>query len=50
MKNNVFGILSVCIIAPIFEEIFFRGAIEGYLLRKWENTRWAILVSALSSD
>ena len=47
MKNNVFGILSVCIIAPIFEEIFFRGAIEGYLLRKWENPRWAILVSAL---
>lgn len=47
MKNNVFGIMSVCIIAPIFEEIFFRGAIEGYLLRKWENPRWAILVSAL---
>lgn len=46
-ENNVFGILSVCIIAPIFEEIFFRGAIEGYLLRKWENPRWAILVSAL---
>ena len=35
MKNNVFGILSVCIIAPIFEEIFFRECIEGYLLRKW---------------
>ena len=47
MKNNVFGILSVCIVAPIFEEIFFRGAIEGYLLRKWRNPRWAILVSAL---
>ena len=47
MKNNVFGILSVCLVAPIFEEIFFRGAIEGYLLRKWRNPRWAILVSAL---
>lgn len=47
MKDNVFGILSVCIIAPIFEELFFRGAIEGHLLRIWKNPRWSILVSAL---
>lgn len=47
MKDNVFGIISVCIAAPIFEEMLFRGAIEGHLLRKWKNPRWAILVSAL---
>lgn len=47
MKDNIFGIISVCVVAPIFEEMFFRGAIEGYLLRKWQNPRWAILVSAL---
>lgn len=47
MKDNVFGIISICIAAPIFEEMLFRGAIEGHLLRKWKNPRWGILVSAL---
>ncbi len=47
MQDNIVGVLTMAIIAPIFEEMFFRGAIEGYLLRKWKNPRYAILVSAL---
>lgn len=47
MKDNIFGIITACIAAPIFEELFFRGAIEGHLLRRWKNPTYAILVSAL---
>lgn len=47
MKDNVFGIFSICLLAPVVEEVVFRGAIEGHLLRIWKNPRYAIIVSAL---
>ena len=47
MSHNIFGVLSIAIIIPILEELLFRGAIEGHLLRKGWSPKWAILVSAL---
>lgn len=48
IMNNPLGIVALAIIAPIAEEVVFRGAILGHLL---ENTKWdyrlSILVSAL---
>src|SRR5574344_1488484 len=46
MQENIVGIITMSIIAPIFEEMLFRGAIEGHLLNKWKNPRHAIFVSA----
>ena len=47
MSRNVFGILSVAIMAPLVEELLFRGAIEGHLLRQGKKPWAAILISAL---
>ena len=32
MSRNVFGIISIAIMAPLVEELLFRGAIQGHLL------------------
>ncbi len=45
--NSPLGIISIVVLAPIVEELFFRGAIQGYLMRKWDNPMWAVAVSAL---
>lgn len=46
MSGNVWGILSITLVAPVLEECLFRGAIEGHLLKKMKP--WAaILISAL---
>ena len=45
--NNPLGIISIVIMAPIVEELLFRGGMQGHLMRKWKNPAWAILVSAL---
>lgn len=47
MSRNVFGIISVTIMAPLVEELLFRGAIEGHLLRQGKSPVSAILISAL---
>ena len=47
MKDSVFGVISIALVAPVVEEMLFRGAIEGYLLRRWKKPKWAIGVSAL---
>lgn len=47
MSRNPFGFLSIALLAPILEEMLFRGAIEGKLLRMWQNPWKAILVSSL---
>lgn len=47
MSHNIFGVLSIAIVVPILEELLFRGAIEGHLLRKGWSPKWAISVSAL---
>lgn len=47
MSNNVWGIISIAIVAPILEECLFRGAIEKHLLKLWQRPWLAIVVSAL---
>ncbi len=47
MGKDFFGIVSICIIGPILEELLFRGAIMGHMLKKYKNPKTAILLSAL---
>lgn len=47
MSMNVVGALAISVIAPIAEEVVFRGAILGYMLRKGMDFKKAILISAL---
>lgn len=50
IMRNPLGIISVVIMAPIIEELLFRGAIQGHLLRKWKHPAGAIVVSSLISE
>lgn len=47
MMRHPLGIIAIVIMAPIVEELLFRGAIEGYLLRKWKHPAGAIVFSSL---
>ena len=46
MSRNVFGILSITIMAPLVEELLFRGAIQGYLHQKGMKPLHAILIAS----
>ena len=46
MSRNVFGIISIAIMAPLVEELLFRGAIQGYILRKGMKPLHAILIAS----
>ena len=46
MSRNVFGIISIAIMAPLVEELLFRGAIQGYMLRKEMKPLHAILIAS----
>ena len=46
MSRNAFGILSITIMAPMVEELLFRGAIQGHLQRKGIRPLYAILISS----
>ena len=45
--NHPMGIIAIVIMAPFMEELLFRGAMQGHLLRKWKRPVWAIVVPAL---
>lgn len=47
MMRHPLGIIAIVIMAPIVEELLFRGAIEGHLLRKWKHPAGAIVFSSL---
>ena len=47
MSRNPFGILSIALLAPILEELLFRGAIQGQLQESGMRPWTAILVSSL---
>lgn len=47
MVRHPLGVIAIVIMAPIVEELLFRGAIQGHLMRKWKNPAWAIVVSSL---
>lgn len=47
MLHNPVGIISIVVLAPAVEELLFRGAIQGHLMRTWKNPTYAIVISAL---
>ena len=46
MSRNPFGILSIALLAPILEELLFRGAIQGILQNTLKKPWTAILISS----
>lgn len=47
MSRNPFGVLSIALLAPILEELLFRGAIQGVLSNTLGKPWVAIVVSSL---
>ncbi len=47
MMDNPLGIISIVVMAPLVEELLFRGAIQGYLMRKWNMPYLGIVISSL---
>lgn len=47
LSHNLIGAFTISVIAPLLEEVMFRGAIQGYMLRKVRNPWLAIIISAL---
>lgn len=48
MSHNVWGLLALAIVGPITEELIFREAIEGEMLRRGATPWVAIIISALA--
>ena len=48
MSRSIMGVLALAIVGPIAEELLFREAIEGEMLRRGARPWTAILVSALA--
>lgn len=47
LMRHPLGIFATVVMAPLMEELLFRGAIQGHLMRIWKNPVWAILLSSL---
>lgn len=47
LSHNVVGVLSIAVVVPVLEEVLFRGAIQGRLMRRYRSPWLAIIVSAL---
>ena len=47
MSRNPFGVLSIALLAPVLEELLFRGAIQGHLQAAGKKPWTAIAVSSL---
>lgn len=48
LSHNVLGVLAIAVFAPLLEEVLFRGAIQGYLMRKYPSSPWrAIIIASL---
>jgi membrane protease YdiL (CAAX protease family) len=47
LSRNVLGIFSLALLAPLLEEVLFRGAIQGVLMHYFGRPWPAIIVSAL---
>lgn len=46
LSRNAVGVLAIAVAGPILEEMLFRGAIQGYLMRKYKNPWVGILVAS----
>lgn len=44
LTRNIIGIITISLLAPLLEEVLFRGAIQGYLLRRYKP--WIAIVCA----
>ncbi|MBO5920888.1 MAG: CPBP family intramembrane metalloprotease [Bacteroidaceae bacterium] len=44
--HNILGVITISLIAPLLEEVLFRGAIQGYMMRRY-NPWTAIVCAAL---
>lgn len=47
MSRNPLGMLSIALLAPVLEELLFRGAIQGLLQRTLQRPRVAIVIASL---
>ncbi len=47
MSRTLIGAFTISLLAPLLEEVMFRGAIQGYMLRRLRSPWLAIAVSAL---
>ena len=47
LSDEPLGVLSMALIAPVLEEMIFRGTIQGYLMRRCRSPWTGILVSAV---
>lgn len=47
LSHNILGVLSIAVFAPLLEEVLFRGAIQGYLMRRMRSPWLAIIISSL---
>ena len=48
MSHNIIGLLTLVVVGPITEELLFREAIEGEMLRRGTNPWLAIIISAIA--
>lgn len=47
LAHNWLGVLSITVVGPVLEEVLFRGAIQGYLMRRFSNPWVGILIAAI---
>ena len=47
MMGQPLGVLCIALLAPIAEELLFRGAIQHRLFQRWQRPLWAVVGSAL---
>ena len=46
MARNICGVLAISVLGPILEEVLFRGAIQGFLMRKFSNPWVGIVIAS----
>ena len=47
LTHTFIGALTVSVLAPLLEEVMFRGAIQGYMMRRVRNPWLAIVMASL---
>lgn len=47
LTRNLLGAFTISVLAPLLEEVMFRGAIQGYMMRRMHSPWAAIIAAAL---